>query len=125
MPSLRVEMELAKKRSVRASSDGVSVWLLMPSVQNDFSKHQNSLVLPSTFRSPCTGPHRERPAWIHKADGQKGIPAACCCPESFLADTGLCLSSQRSLSYFRIGNFSLAARAITVEMRDVKSREVK
>lgn len=119
MPSIQVEMELAKKRNVRASSDRVSVWLLMPSVQNDISKHQNSLVLPSTFRSPCTGPHGERPAWIHKADGQKGIPAACCCPGSCSE------SSQRSLSYFRIGTFSLAAGATTVEMRDVRSREVK
>lgn len=118
-------MDWSGRNSVRASLDHVSLWLLMPFVQNDFWKHQNSPVLLNM--PPCTsaqgrvlrGATRQMAAW------RMGTQRPDCLSWSFLADTALHLSSWRSLLCLRTRNLRLATGPLTVEMRAVMSREVK
>lgn len=48
----------SRKSSVRATWAHILIWLLMPFVQNDFSKYQNPLFLPITLPTPCTSQPR-------------------------------------------------------------------
>ena len=96
MPSIQVEMELAMKGSVRASLDHVSVWLLMPSVQNDFSKHQNSLVLPRDLSLTL---HCSAQGTSAQGRWAEGEPSSLIAAPSLSSQTQLCICQVREVSH--------------------------